>query len=39
MGGAEIESGSGAEEASRAKVGCAWAKFRELSPILAARGA
>ena len=29
----------GAEEASRARVRRAWAKFRELSPILTARGA
>ena len=34
-----IGSGGGAEEASRARVRCAWAKFRELSPILTARGA
>lgn len=34
-----IGSGGGAEEASRARVRCAWAKFRELSPLLAARGA
>ena len=26
-------------EASRARVRCAWAKFKELSPILTARGA
>ncbi len=32
-------SGGGAEEASRARVRCAWAKFRELSPLLTARGA
>jgi hypothetical protein len=30
-------SGGGAEEASR--VQCAWAKFRELSPLLTAKGA
>ncbi|ESN93918.1 hypothetical protein HELRODRAFT_180330 [Helobdella robusta] len=29
----------GAEEASRARVRCAWAKYRELVPILTARGA
>jgi hypothetical protein len=29
----------GAEEASRARVRNAWAKFRELSPLLTARGA
>ena len=34
-----IGSEGGAEEASRARVQCAWAKFGELSPILAARGA
>ena len=34
-----IGSGGGAEEASRTRVRCAWAKFRELSPILTARGA
>jgi hypothetical protein len=34
-----IGSGGGAEEASRARVRCAWAKFRELSPLLTARGA
>ena len=34
-----IASGGGAEEASRARVRCAWAKFRELSPVLTARGA
>ena len=34
-----IGSGGGAEEASRARVRCAWSKFRELSPILTARGA
>jgi hypothetical protein len=32
-------SGGGAEEASRARVRCAWAKFRELSPLLTARDA
>lgn len=34
-----LGSGGGAEEASRARVRCAWAKFRELSPILTERGA
>ena len=29
----------GVEEAARARVRCAWAKFKELSPILTARGA
>ena len=27
------------DEAARARVRCAWAKFKELSPILMARGA
>ena len=31
--------GGGVEEAARARVRCAWAKFKELSPILTARGA
>ena len=34
-----IGSGGGSEEAARTRVRCAWAKFRELSPILTARGA
>ena len=34
-----IGSGGGAEEASKARVRCVWAKFRELSPLLTARGA
>jgi hypothetical protein len=34
-----IGAGGGAEEASRARVRGAWAKFRELSPILTLRGA
>ena len=29
-----IGSGGGAEEASRARVQCAWGKFRKLAPIL-----
>ena len=33
-----IGCGGGAEEASRARVRCARAKFRELSPLLTARG-
>ena len=37
--GDRIGSGRGAEEASRARVRCACAKFRKLSPILTARGA
>ena len=32
-------SGGGAKEASRARVRCVWAKFRELSPLLTARDA
>ena len=27
------------EEAARVRVKCAWAKFKQLSPILTARGA
>ena len=34
-----LAAGGGAEEASRARVRCAWAKFRELAPILTSRGA
>jgi hypothetical protein len=34
-----IDAGGGAELASRMRVRCAWNKFRELSPILTARGA
>ena len=34
-----ISTGGGAEEASRARVRSAWAKFHELAPILTARGA
>jgi hypothetical protein len=34
-----LGSGGGAEEASRTRVKCGWKKFRELSPILTARGA
>ena len=30
--------GEGMDEAARAKVRCAWAKFKELSPILTAHG-
>jgi len=29
-----IGAGGGAEEASRERVRCAWAKFRELAPVL-----
>jgi len=37
-----VEAGSGAgggEMGSRARVRCAWAKFRELAPVLTSRGA
>ena len=34
-----IGAGGGAGEASTARVRCAWAKFRELAPILTNRGA
>ena len=34
-----IGAGGGAEEASRARAKCAWAKFRELAPVLTSRGA
>ena len=34
-----VEAGGGAEDASVARVRCAWGKFRELSPILTKRGA
>jgi len=34
-----IGDGGGAEDASRARVRCAWSKFRELDPILTKRGA
>jgi len=33
-----IGAGGGAEEASRTRVRCAWGKFNQLRPILAARG-
>jgi len=33
-----IGAGGGAEESSRARVRCAWGKFRELSPLLTSRG-
>ena len=32
-------AGGGVEEGTRARVRCAWAKFKELSPILTAWGA
>ena len=34
-----IGAGGGAGESSRARVSSAWAKFRELAPILTNRGA
>ena len=34
-----VGAGGGAEDASRARVRSAWAKFRELAPILTSRGA
>lgn len=34
-----VGAGGGAEEASRTRVKCAWAKFNELMPILTSRGA
>ena len=34
-----IGAGGGAEEASRARVRCAWAMFRELALVLTSRGA
>ena len=37
--GDTLGAGGGVEEAARARVRCAWAKFKELSPILTARGA
>ena len=37
--GNTLGAGGGVEEAARARVRCAWVKFKELSPILTARGA
>ena len=37
--GDTLGAGGGADEVATARVRCAWAKFNELSPILAARGA
>ena len=37
--GDTLGAGGGADEAARARVRCAWAKFKELSPILTAHGA
>ena len=33
-----LRCGGGTEEASQVRARCAWKKFRELSPILTARG-
>jgi len=38
-GGGADEAGGGADEAARARVQCAWTKFKELSPILTTSGA
>ena len=37
--GDTLGAGGGVEEAARARVRCAWAKFKKLSSILTARGA
>ena len=37
--GDTLGAGGGVDEAARARVRCAWAKFKEISPILTARGA
>ena len=37
--GYTLGTGGGAEKAARARVRCDWAKFKELSPTLTARGA
>ena len=37
--GDTLGSGGGVVEAARARVRCAWAKFKQLSPILTVRGA
>ena len=37
--GDTLGAGGGTNEAARARVRCAWAKFKELSPILTALGA
>ena len=34
-----LAAGGGVDEVARARVQCAWAKFKELSPILTAHGA
>ena len=39
LSGQHTCAGRGADEAARARVRCAWAKFKELSPILTACGA
>ena len=37
--GDTLGAGGGVDEAARARVRCAWAKFKELLPILTAHGA
>ena len=37
--GVKLGAGGGAEKGARARVRCAWAKFKKLSPIVTARGA
>ena len=37
--GDTLGTGGGVKKAARARVRCAWAKFKELFPILTARGA
>ena len=37
--GNTLGAGGGADEAARARLRCAWAEFKELSPILTACGA
>ena len=37
--GDTLGAGGGVEEAARARVRCAWAEFKKLSPILTARSA
>ena len=37
--GDTLGAGGGGDVAARARVRCAWAKFKELLPILTARGA
>ena len=37
--GDTLGAGGGVEEAARARVRCAWARFKDLSPVLTAKGA